>query len=99
MAREQCVERHRPLTICLVSRESIQYESSLYAVRIQTLNAIQYPPKDFFAMLTSELCDKINDRKVRRRQYNILLVLRDTVDTGKFHMGNINGITCRWLTC
>ena len=38
-------------------------------------------------MLTSELCDKTNDRKVRRRQYNILLVLRDTVDTGKFHMG------------
>ena len=50
-------------------------------------------------MLTSELCDKTNDRKVRRRQYNILLVLRGTVDTGKFHMGNINGITCRWLTC
>ena len=57
------------------------------------LNATEYLPKDFFAMLTSELCDKTDDRKMRRRRYNILLILRDTIDSGKFHMGNINGIT------
>jgi hypothetical protein len=31
----------------------------------------------------------------------ITFCLRDAIDSGKFHMGNINGITnkiCRWLT-
>ena len=52
------------------------------------MNATEYLPNEFFQLLTSKLCDKINDQKVSRSRHNILLVLRDTIDSGKFQTGH-----------
>jgi hypothetical protein len=54
-----------------------------FAVRICRLNQTEYLPNEFFTSLTSKLCDEINDRNGR---YNVLRVLRDTIDSGKFQM-------------
>ena len=74
------------LAIQIVSCKAIWYESSFFAVRIRTLNPTEYLPNEFFTLLTSKLCDEINDRQVSNSRYNLLHVLRDTVDSGKFHM-------------
>ena len=50
------------------------------------MNQTEYLPNEFFTLLTSKLWDEINDRRVSLNRYNILGVLRDTVDSGKFHM-------------
>jgi hypothetical protein len=50
------------------------------------LNQTEYLPNEFFTLLTSKLCDEINDRQGSHGRYNVLRVLRDTVDSGKFHM-------------
>lgn len=74
------------LTIQIVSRKSIWYGSSFFAVRIQTLNPTEYLSNEFFTLLTSKLWDEIDERQASLNRYNILVVLRDTVDSGKFHM-------------
>ena len=55
----------------------------LFAVRIRKLNQTEYLPNEFFTLLTSKLCDEINDRHGR---YNVLRLLRDTIDSGEFQM-------------
>jgi len=80
------LEWHRVLIIHIVSSKSIWYEGSFFAVRIRTLNQTEYLPNEFFALLTSKLWDEINTRRVSPGRYNVLRVLRDTVDSGKFHM-------------
>jgi len=79
-------EWHRALTIHAVSCKSIWYERSLFAVRIQALNQTEYLPNEIFTLLTSKLWEEINDRQVSHSRYNVLHVLRDTADSGKFHL-------------
>ena len=47
------------------------------------MNQPEYLPNTFFTLLASKLCNEINDPHGR---YNILHVLRETMDCGKFHM-------------
>ena len=84
--QDRQLEWHRALTIHIVSLKAIWYESSFFAIRIRILNQIEYLPNEFFTLLTSKLCDEINDRQVSHGRYNILHVLRDTTDSGKFHI-------------
>ena len=49
-----------------------------------TLKSTGYLPNEFFTLLTSKLCENKRDHEVRHSRDNILLVLRDTIDSGKF---------------
>ena len=70
-----------------------------YGTRVQdrqsdcgTLKSTGYLPNEFFTLLTSKLCENKKDREVRHSRDNILLVLRDTIDSGKFQW-EIDGVT------
>ena len=84
---------HKALTIHIFSSKAVWYEILFWAVRIWTLNAVEYLPDEFFKLLSSKLCDKINDRQ----QYKILLVLRDTIHSGKSQLENRWGNLLKWL--
>jgi len=74
------------LIIHIVSCKSLWYESSFFAVRIRTLNQTEYLPNEFFTLLTLKLWDEINGRHGSQSRYNVLRVLNDTINSGKFHM-------------
>jgi len=46
------------------------------------LNPTEYLPNEFFTLLTSKVWEEVNGR---HGWYNVLWVLRQTVDSGKFH--------------
>lgn len=70
------------------------------------MNLAEYLPSDFFTLLTSKLYDEIDGRGVTNghgvsRRRDILLVLKDTIDAGKYQMGirwRNSQELCRWLT-
>ena len=50
------------------------------------MNPTEYLPNENFALLTSRLLGEINARQIALSQCNMLRVLRDTMDSGKFHL-------------
>jgi len=75
---------HLLFTLFLINQHGMKFH--FFRVRILTLNQTEYLPNEFFTLLTSKLWDEVKDRQISHSRYNVLRVLIDTVDSGKFHM-------------